>query len=306
MISFHPRKCDFDKTKYAFGYRVYNTTDLQRLATTMCNYVWSPIIWKTGHRCNENFHRADFIGLDFDGTMTLDDAKNTFCDCVMVIGTTKSHRVVKDGVIADRFRVVLRTELTITNLTTYRHAVKKYIDHYDADQSCADGARFFWPCKDIIVVNPDGDPEEIEVLEEKSQDHYDPKQIRVSRDNFKRFGLPRWIKLFLDKGQIPRWYGSRNYTCNQVARRLLCLQFSPEQIIGMLKKSPFNRKFSPLTGKDRVIDDREIERTVKSATQYVGKRVKDQGGIGDYQERKKAAKEWFDNRGKGERSRRDY
>jgi hypothetical protein len=73
------------------------------------NISWSATTFKNNKRKDENAESFSIIGLDIDNGMSLEDAKKFFTDKKLecLISTTKSHNIEKNGVIADRFRIVL-------------------------------------------------------------------------------------------------------------------------------------------------------------------------------------------------------
>lgn len=294
MFSYHPRKVDYDGKCYAKGYQVVNSKELHVVAAYIKRHAWSPIIWRGGHRLNHNFLRADFIALDFDGEMGLNEAiESVFCDMCCIIGTTRSHQKPKNLVIADRFRVVIKLQLPITRLEQYNAKVGEYIERYDSDPTGIDGARFFWPCHNIVFVNPDG------LLEEVGPDFIPSKRTYTNEDLvelqrlFKDQGarsFPPWLREFLDEGKLPEWAkGGRNITCYHAAKKLLVRGIEPDKVEEMLRKSPFNKKgFS----------DKEFKTTVKSALKWLTSELK-KGGMDEQdkerqgQEAKRNAKEWL-------------
>jgi hypothetical protein len=130
---------------------------MNRVAEGIVRFPWSPCVWRDGDKRNANFLYADLLALDFDSPeMPLAQAVNAFSDMAHVIGTTKSHQREKNGVVCDRFRVVLRLESRIENLGDFKETLSFAMRHYPADEACKDGGRFFWPCREIVSVEPEG------------------------------------------------------------------------------------------------------------------------------------------------------
>jgi hypothetical protein len=123
-------------------------------------YDWSPTVFKNNYRKTENFLYSDWCVLDFDESdMTLNDARDTFKDCIGFIGTTKSHQINKtnkDGKILegprDRFRVALAWESRIEDAETSRYSTALIGERYGCDTKCFEPARFYFPCTKIIDV----------------------------------------------------------------------------------------------------------------------------------------------------------
>lgn len=115
--------------------------------------VWSPIVWSDGRRCSAQFLFSDYCGLDFDDTLSLDDAIGVFKDFRCIIATTENHRKTKNGHYADRFRVVIPWEKRITCRAEYCHNMAMAIKEYGADQACKDAGRLFKPSVEVALLN---------------------------------------------------------------------------------------------------------------------------------------------------------
>jgi len=120
--------------------------DLLRFST-LCHFVWSPVIYTDEHRREKSFLQSEVLALDFDNGMSLDAAVRKFSTFRHIIGTTKSH-----GIAGDRFRVLLFFTNPITCLDTFKNTMRIYTDLHGADKACKDGARFFYPCKEVVSV----------------------------------------------------------------------------------------------------------------------------------------------------------
>lgn len=154
MISYHPIKpgsCN-NPQQYYRNFIAVETDDVRRIGICVKNYCWSPVEYSGGLRRKANFVKANWLALDFDnGEMSIEDAINTFCDMICIIGTTKSH-----SPDLHRFRVILRMERPCTNYLEYEYNLKKITSLYPCDPAPKDAARFFWPCKDIVYSQNDG------------------------------------------------------------------------------------------------------------------------------------------------------
>ena len=162
MFSWHPLKST-DASKFSKGFKILeaDTFDdswrMQYLERAITKHCWSPIIIKGGHRLEKNFLGSYICALDFDAPYTpLACAIEEFKDFSHIIATTKSHQKPKNGVVCDRYRVVLWWERLITDLAEYKFNLSKQIDNYYSDKACKDGARFFFPCVDIVSSNGNG------------------------------------------------------------------------------------------------------------------------------------------------------
>ncbi|MDD3236671.1 MAG: hypothetical protein PHV37_01065 [Candidatus Gastranaerophilales bacterium] len=101
---------------------------------------------KDGSRCEKNFESADFIVLDFDGGISLEEIRNNefIKEHAGMIYTTPNHK--KDG--KDRFRLILPLEGTIKDIKEYKKLIKIILNMFTAaDQTCSDGTRFYFGSK---------------------------------------------------------------------------------------------------------------------------------------------------------------
>jgi hypothetical protein len=203
--------------------------DHRRLSETILKSVWSPTVFSKPHRCEKNFVHADWLGLDFESEMRLEDAKNTFSDMFHIIGTTRNHTEE-----SHRFRVCLLFEKRITDLQTFRFNVKHYIDHYESDGQCRDGARLFYPCKSIYSKLNEPGLYKVEVLAVPPNFEM---EIPIEKGEFSRF-------VMATAGQtIP--CGRRDVTTWAFARDLAKAGFTREETKGFIHKwltyeKPFN------------------------------------------------------------------
>lgn len=156
MFSWHPLK-SIDPSKFPKGFKYLESSrfddqyKFEYLEKCITKYVWSPMLFRSGIRNEEHFKAVLVCGLDFDSpSTTLSWALETFKEYAHIIGTTKSHQREKKGVVCDRFRVVLLFQEIITDLNLYKYNIALLTDKYKADKACKDGARFFFPCKEIV------------------------------------------------------------------------------------------------------------------------------------------------------------
>lgn len=259
-ISYFPGRADAPSAAhYTRGFKVADTDDPARLAKGISSLVWSPCVWLQGHRTQLNFEFADWCVLDFDnGELTLEQAIQNFCDCVHVIGTTRNHQRVKGGKPAvDRFRVMLKFDERIDNLRLYRYQMFVASRHWPCDPACKDGARFFFPCTDIVSVSADGYTHEIDQDIPESFDRAPPS---VRRD-IAAGVVPRSVQRSLNC-VIP--VGERNTAVYGIAKDLRRCGFEAGTILHMILKSATYREtiVSPKLLK-------EINETVASACRKV-------------------------------------
>lgn len=126
---------------------------LELLARLIVTQPWSPSRFENGHRHESNFLGSSVVALDFDEGVSLTWAVEKFSRLRHIIATTKSHGIPKGKKPAcDRFRVVLFLPHLYSYLPLYKSVLAAYVELLGADEQVKDGARFFWPSKDIISV----------------------------------------------------------------------------------------------------------------------------------------------------------
>jgi hypothetical protein len=233
-FSFHREK-SFQPDRYGYGWESIAGWDLFKRAIT--KVAWSPIVYRDGKRAKTNFLYSDFLALDIDDGPTLDEMINTFQDSAVIIGTTRSHRKEKLGVIADRMRIVIPWERRITELREYEASVRKYINQYDADRAASDGARLLWPCVEIAYCN---DPaEDLELASITAPEP--PKEHPIRRDAITGNRLlPRHMVEFLTLGTV--FGDGRNVSCFITAKELATGGIPIAEAIAVISKAPFDRK----------------------------------------------------------------
>lgn len=243
MISLHRNQC-FHQSAYGQGFQAITTVDLRRIASAITRFVWSPIVWREGQRRQSNFESAYFAVLDFDdGSFTLEDAKNSFCDVCHVIGTTRSHQVEKSGKPAcDRFRVLLELEHPIIDLRSYRYNMSTLCARYTSDEACKDGARFFYPCMNIVSIVTDGDLWPVE----KVPSHFENPESKAPAEKLARLNwlryreLAPWCAKFLKYGK-PFENKGRELSAFMVASQMRLAGLSEDEAYSLLLTAPIDK-----------------------------------------------------------------
>lgn len=212
------------------------STDIQGLEIAVTERVWSPCVWKNGYRRASDFASAEVVAFDFDDTWRLDDAKAyvTRNDLKHIIGITKSHQVAKNNAPAcDRFRLILFASTTVTDLWQYQQNMKHFMKAFPCDESCKDGARYFFPCKEIVSKG------EGKRLRWNTFQKPDPRLQAIRRaleeKNYHASGrLPPWVEKSLLYGKE---HGSRHRYVYAVAAELATLGWREEDIVSRVMAS---------------------------------------------------------------------
>jgi hypothetical protein len=208
---------------------------------------WSPILFKGGRRKEEFFDFSDWAVLDYDAGERIEDAINTFSDCVHVIGTTKSHTEEKH-----RFRVCIPWEQRITDVRTFKASQKKFVEDHGSDPQCKDGARFYFPCKDIVSIGPEGF--RVAVTQPT-------KELEEPKRDYSRSGFSSAVTFFM-KNVIHE--GRRNTQIYQVAKDLFRIGLDKQVAKQIILKAP--------TYRDTIVTpdlEQEIQGTINSAWRSV-------------------------------------
>jgi hypothetical protein len=259
MISFH-RNETLNPLFYGGGFESVVIKDLTRIANGISRFVWSPIKWVNGSRCQNNFVYSYYAVLDFDnGELSLEQAKKSFCDVNHIIGTTRNHQAQKNGKPpCDRFRVLLEFEHPITDLRTYRYNMFLLCARFDADKACVDGARFFYPCREIVSVVHDADTWPVT----NPPIIFENPESRVPAEKLARLRWQRhqqlapWCDKFLKRGQ-PFDGKGREVSAFMVAAQMKLAGISEDDAYSLLLTAPIDR-----TNFDA---ERELRHAVRSA-----------------------------------------
>lgn len=132
-------------------------TSLEDFINVAQNHWYSTGVFKNNYRNKTNFIQAQSIGLDIDGGMTLVEAQEKFKDYKHLIMPSKSHQREKNGIVCDRFRVILFLENTIDNQQDYYatwYALKAFCPAID--KACKDPSRFYYPSTSVVSRNDQG------------------------------------------------------------------------------------------------------------------------------------------------------
>lgn len=249
MFSWH--KCKDEKSVHK-NWHTLATPDFdgewhpEHIERTLCRFIWSPIKWRDGIRKESHFLGSLVCALDFDSPNTsLEWARETFKEYDVIIGTTKSHQKEKKGIVCERFRVVLWFTEPITDLALYKHNMVLLIQKYGADKACNDGARFFFPCTEIVESHG-GKCVEIEPLPV------------VSKENTSLYGVKRRRGMNYIIDAYPA-VDHRNSTVFSVGCRLFRTKLDYDLIIDKLRVI------------SNGLPEDEFERTVKRCQEYAKK-----------------------------------
>jgi hypothetical protein len=259
-----------DTTKpwsYAYGWRREEFHSLFGVAEIIQKSIWSPCVWKSDHRIIDDFRFSDFLVLDCDSPeINLNDIKRRFADFSHIIGTTKSHQrpkmmVGRGEIICDRFRLIVELERAVDRICDYTATTERFVRLVGADPQVKDGARFFYPCQEIISFNNDGYKQEIIEGQEVPV-----SSVNVDKIKYETFGsFPAHINSFIKFGRL-FIQESRNLNFLIVARYLANIDFPQGETEKLLIKAPIPHD----SNEERY--RREIKSTINSAYKYIQRR----------------------------------
>ena len=222
-ISYKKDYSGSDPFMFQRGFNVLS--NMSMLSEIILKHAWSPIVWKDGIRNTSNFISSDFLVLDFDkpGEESMQEVNWSFQDHKRIIATTRSHGILKNGIICDRYRLIIPFSKTIYQYSDYRYQYAEALKRFPwADKSCLDGARFFFPSKEIICM--DRDAEFYWELKDQPLNNFAP-EIKAIKEIRK---IPPWCLRFINDGVVLS--GSRNLTLLGVCYEMFSVGFSESEI----------------------------------------------------------------------------
>lgn len=216
-------KTDSKDPKHQIQFERVYVTGLNHLIKLITRHVWSPIIYTNGYRKTENFSHVDFLALDFDDTWTIKEAKAWLSkeNLHAIIGVTKSHQIQKDDKPPrDRFRVIIPFHTRLASYPIYRENIARLMETVPADKACKDGARFFYPCRDVI---------DLTFGKRFEWQPYLPKREPGPKKLSPRHGeMPDFVRAMLR--EVPP-VGMRNKHCFRIAAKLAQWGFAEKDCI---------------------------------------------------------------------------
>jgi hypothetical protein len=158
----------------ATGWRVADVEikTIEDAREVFCNYSYSPHEWVGGYRSQANYKNTNFLVIDYDDGVTIDQAKETFKSTIdqaketfkshqYIIITSRNHQKVKSGHEADgkidRFHVILPIQTVITEKASLVN-LKLATLFAGSDPSVFDTGRMIYasPEDAKIFLNEDG------------------------------------------------------------------------------------------------------------------------------------------------------
>lgn len=155
-----PKNIPFETAIFAINTVKKSYTSIDLLATAICDFYWSPILFATDVISSKNFVSTDLLVYDFDDSLSLNDAIKKYSPYKHIIGVTRNHQKPKNNKPpCDKFRVILFLKQEIKDIETYKRVYEASLHDFaaQADSQCSDAARKYAPCREIVSKNLDGE-----------------------------------------------------------------------------------------------------------------------------------------------------
>ncbi len=248
---------------------IWSLWDLEEI---ICDKVWSPTVFKNNRRHKSNFEKCIFLGIDIDEGASLDETVALIREWELraIIGTTRSHRKLKNGKIADRFRIIIEMFEYCNDIELLEYNLGLYVKCLGADRSCVDGARLFYKCTDVVYCAPRNDAADWrqippEIVEVSTQ----PRPIEIKNNQ-----IPFWVIKKIREG-VPRGGNKRpgrHSACYAIARALTECGFSEVEIVDSIMTGPLAE-----LGRDDVRRQVEWGSAKAKGTKVIARRARESG-----------------------------
>jgi hypothetical protein len=172
-----------------------------------------------------------------DDGCTIDEARAQFADYAHVIATTRSHQKEKNGVVCDRFRVVLLLPQAVSNDSDFkRYWFAAYAKWPFIDPACKDAARFFFPCTEVVSLKEDGllFSESIQLNAKGIQ----RTQVSRRQETGERGELNKKTLIFIATGKLTHgnWHNTRNAAIRDCKDNLYTMEEAMDTLHPATKK----------------------------------------------------------------------
>jgi len=225
-----------------------DSTDEDSLKSVLTSRNYSMNVWQ-GTCSNINYTGMTGVILDFDGGVTMEQARETFADFNYILHTSSSHQSKEP--LCDRFRMILPFApgpVRFPSVTEHEKVYRKVLQAYpQADQRCADpahkyfphtnerGAEFIWHVNatgryfDVDISDvPDG------VLKKVRLDYQPPDELntREELDRMLKFDpFIQWCQEHAEAGlDEPLWHAMISNLCRFEGGRELIHEISAKDM----------------------------------------------------------------------------
>ena len=218
---------------------VLNVIVQPTLANQKSKY-WSTAEFANNKRANKNYiSTPNIFAIDIDGGLTIEDCQARLLQkgYTFAIAPTRNHRVAKDEVVADRFRVlfVLNTPIRCEKVfsATWNWVVESLLP--EADKACKDPARGYYYSTSLFCVS-DG------LLLEPKQPPVSDVKLRA-KETVKKFAALSTVSKTLEDHTLKflrtgAGRGGRDYAVYLVAMDFKTCGFSYEDALAQILAAP--------------------------------------------------------------------
>lgn len=145
-----------EASKLSYSGEVIEINTKQDMFDAITTYAWSAGVFKDNYRNTANFTETSFLPFDIDDNITLKEAieRVNLMGYSCILGTSLNHARDKDGLVADRFRLIFPLTQPITSAADYRATWLSIRDSFleGVDEACKDPSRFFFPCSKVAYI----------------------------------------------------------------------------------------------------------------------------------------------------------
>lgn len=136
------------------------------LAQVITRGKWSPARYVDNYRKKENARDVGWLVYDVDGGLPIEEAVRRLDASGMayLVGASPNHQRQKNGIVADRYRVALPMEETVSDPAAYEATWNLYVDSLGlpADRGARDISRYWNPCReDVMYIKDEGEAAEV-------------------------------------------------------------------------------------------------------------------------------------------------
>jgi hypothetical protein len=190
-ITIFPKVSKNKDARFSNNGELKEVGSLEELHNIIQENSWAPATFIDNKRNNNNFISADFIALDIDGGLTVDEVVNRLEDLYLNYSLTysRNHQKDKDGITCDRYRLVFELTETITKSEIFRNTWNYLYSLFpESDKATKDPARFYYQsCGESTTpphlitnnMNLDRVAEKKEVIPEKPKKEYKTSTDKV-------------------------------------------------------------------------------------------------------------------------------
>jgi len=210
----------------ATGFKAHRVT-LERVADMVRSAgQYSAVEFRGGYRdAAHAIPYSELIILDYDDGVTLVDAVDMFRQYIGIVATTRSHQKDKNGVVCDRFRVILPTlKPVMLEVEEFRKMMKEVIHNYGTDKACSNMSRMYYgnPEAEVFFLSGyqlfDWMPFYQSALDkERQRQQQYRKPIQQPSGDREAAQLDKAVQTFMQRNFVP---GARNPVLFRVARWL--------------------------------------------------------------------------------------